>query len=384
MTIKRKLVCIALSIASAAAWAQSASDVKLYGSVDLGVASVNNGAHSNASSTQISSGILHPSLFGLYGTEDLGGGMQAVFQLEAGFDADTGALKTYQGNPSTATPAAPGGASVTGVFNRRSYVGLRGDFGTVTLGRDYTPIYWAALDSDALSLTLYGNLQESVVLSGTGTDRFGRSSNALFYVTPEMGGLTGRAMYSAGSESGGTPGTPPSDTNRMRAVSLKYLYAGLMVTAVYQDIALPQVAGMPAAFTGGTGRRKDEVIGARYNFGRWALTTGRLRIQQPTLANTDASQYWFGATAQLGNGTVHANFQRLRQRVAIGAAQAGSVVSLAYIYPLSKRTALYSSYGQIDNSAGAAFPLVSADTSVAPGAVGAEIKALALGMQHSF
>ena len=380
-----KLAALAtLAIGSATAGAQTTSAIKFYGSIDLGAAYSTNGSRGGAGTTQIGSGVLRPSLFGLQGLEDLGGGLKAVFQVEAGFDADTGAMKTYSGNPSTATPAAPGGLPVNGLFNRRAYVGLQGAFGSLTLGRDYTPIYWAALDGDALSLTTYGNLQESVLLSGTGTDRYGRASNAIFYASPEIGAWLVRAMYSAGSESGGGAGAPPAAANRMLAASLKYSNGGLVLTGVYQQVALPRVAGTPLAFTGATGKRKDESVAARYNFERWALTTGYLRIQQPTASDTDASAYWLGATAKLGSGKVHANYIRMRQRVATGPAQTGDVFGLAYIYPLSKRTSLYSSYGRLENSANATFALVSADTSVAPGSAGAGIKALALGMQHSF
>ncbi|MES2263808.1 MAG: porin [Pseudomonadota bacterium] len=384
MQTKKIIALTSLATLAGASWAQSPSEVRLYGAIDAGLAFIDNGAKSGSHTTAITSGVARPSSFGFAGTEDLGNGMKAEFRLEAGFDSDTGAMKNYAGNPGSATPAAPGGATVTGLFNRRAYVGLSGKFGTLSLGRDYTPVYWAALDSDALGLTFYGNLQESVVLSGTGSDRFGRVSNALFYLSPTIGGFTARALVSLGSESGGAPGTPPSKANRMLAASGKYAWNGFMVTAVYQQIDLPKVAGTPAAFTGATGTRKDLVIGTRYSFGDWSVSTGGMRVQQPTVADTDGSQLWLGGTVQIGSGTVHANVQRLRQHMAAGPAQVADVYSLAYLYPLSKRTALYASYGQVDNGTNGAFPLVSADPSIAPGAAGATVKALALGIRHTF
>jgi predicted porin len=385
MITKRVFALAAFATFSTANYAQSSSGITMYGVVDLGVAYTDNGANTASNSVLLSSGISRPSLFGIQGTEDLGDGLKAQFRLEAGFDADTGAFKTYQGNPSSATPAAPGGASAAGLFNRRSYVGLTGNFGGVSLGRDYTPLYWAALDSDAMGLTFYGNLQESVALSGTGSDRFGRASNAIFYVSPEMGGFTGRAMYSLGSESAGGAGAPPSKANRMMAVSGKYKVGGFMVTGVYQQLELPTIGGTAAAptFTGATGTRKDMSIGTRYTFGDYSVTAGYLLVKQP-IANTDGSQYWIGGTAKVGTGTVLVNVQRLRQNVAVGDNKTATVFGLGYLYPLSKRTALYASYGQVSNSSTALFPLVAADAAVAPGAAGAAIKALAFGVRHSF
>lgn len=364
--------------------AYAQSEVRIYGALDAGVAYSSNGAPGTGHTLSMASGILRPSMLGFTGMEDLGGGMQAVFRLEAGLDADTGAMKNYQGNPSAATPAAPGGATVNGLFNRRAFVGLSGHFGSLTLGRDYTPIYWSALDTDVLGLTLYGNLQESVALSGTGSDRYGRASNGLFYASPELHGVVLRAMYSFGSESGGGRGAAPSKANRMAGISGKFSYNGLVTTLVYQQIDLPKVGGTPLAFTGSTSTRKDMSAGAKYTFQRYALSAGYLRIEQPTVVNTDDSMVWLGATVPLQIGTMHASVQRLKQRTAAGPDQAGVVLGLAYIHPLSKRTSLYSSYGRVNNSATAVFPLVSADPAILPGAAGAHVRALALGVMHAF
>ena len=383
MTIKKIFALTSMITVSGLTYAQM-SDVKMYGTLDLGVAYVDNGAKKDSHSFLLSSGISRTSMIGFKGNEDLGDGLRAVFQLEAGFDADTGALKPYQGNPSSATAAAPGGAPVTGLFNRRAIVGLSGRLGTLTLGRDYTPIYWGALDSDSLSLGMYGNLQENAAMSGTGGERFGRASNAVFYVSPVKEGFMGRLMYSAGSESGGGTGAPPSKANRMLAGSGKYTAGGFMLTAVYQQIDLPKVAGTPAAFTGATGLRKDALIGTKYDFGPYSLTAGYFQVHQPTAANTNGNVYWIGGTAQLLGGVLMTNLQHMRQKTIFGTPQTANVFGLAYVYPLSKRTALYSSYGRVNNSPTAAFSLVSSEPTIAPGTVGASIKALAIGLRHSF
>lgn len=360
-----------------------AQNVTLYGTMDAGVAFTNSGAPGAATAQLLGSGILTTSRWGMRGVEDLGDGLKAKFQLEAGLDADTGAAKTYSGNPSTATPAAPGGAPVNGLFNMRSYVGVEGGFGSVSFGRDYTPLYWTIVASDALRLGLYGNTQSIALLSGTGSDRFARASNAVFYVSPQMGGFIGRAMISFGSESTGGAGAPPKDANRMWGVQAAYTMGGLVVSGAYQQLALPMVAGAPAAFTGETGTRKDAVIGAKYTFGDYSLAAGYFKVKQPT-PNSDGSNVWLGGTANLGTGTILAQIQRLRQDAATGTEKTGTVFGVGYVYPLSIRTSLYATYGEVKNSATATFALLSSDTVVAPGALGASPKAMAIGIRHNF
>jgi predicted porin len=81
-----------------------------------------------------------PSRFGLRGSEDLGNGLSAVFTLELGFAPDTGAL-------------SQGGR----FFGRQSFVGLSGPWGAVTLGRQYTMLFWSLLDADVLGPNLHGS-----------------------------------------------------------------------------------------------------------------------------------------------------------------------------------------------------------------------------------
>lgn len=364
--------------------AQSMPGNRLYGSVDLAVVTSHTGAPGSGNSVSVASGVLRSSVFGMAGDEALDGGLHALFRLEAGFDADTGAAKTYTGNPASATPAAAGGTPFTGLFNRRATVGLGGTWGSLTAGRDYTPLYWAAMDGDVQGLKLFGNLQQSVALSGTGSERFGRASNAVFYASPVVHGFMLRGMASLGSESGGGPAAPPRKANQMLAISGKYTLEGWMLTTAYQQLSLPTVAGSPAAFTGVTGTRKDVLLGTRYDWGRYAVSAGYLKICQPTVADTDGRQISLGASAPIGEGTVTVSALQMRQNTAGGTAQTAQVLGLGYTYPLSRRTTLYTSYGQVHNSATAAFPLVSADTATNAGALGAHVRALALGMQHTF
>lgn len=354
------------------------SSVTLYGTVDAGVALLRSGAPGVGTVKAVTSGINSGSRWGLRGSEDLGGGMKALFQLEAGLELDTGAAKAFSGNPSTATPAAANGVSATG-FNRRSYVGLQSDYGTLTLGRDYTPLYFAALATDIFRLGLFGNLQTFVGPAG-GSERFARVSNAVFYTSPEFNSIKARAVYSLGSESTGAAGGLPKDANRFFGVGAEYANAGLVLTASFQELKYPVVGGAPAAFTGATANRRDGLIGAKYSFGDFALAGGYWKITAPQNA-TDA---WVGASMNIGQGSLMAQVQRLTQDNPTGAQRKGTAYGLGYMHNLSKRTALYASYGSVSNNATGAFAVASSDVSVAAGVTGANPSALGLGIRHNF
>lgn len=376
--MNKKIIPLAvLAILSTASYAQSGSNIAISGLIDTSVGVANNGA---ARTTLLSSGIKEGSGISFRGTEDLGGGLKAIFRLEAGFEADTGLQKNTP-NISNATAASPGGPSGPGLFNKHSYIGLAGDFGIVKFGRDYTPLRDAARDSDPLMLGFWGNAAEGANLSGTGTDRFASVSNGIFYQSPHMAGFIARAMYSLGSESSGSAGAPPSDANRMWALGAHYVNSGLLITGAYQVLKLPTVAGSPAAFTGATRTRKDMIIGAKYTFGNYSVSGGYMMLKQPIPTN-DGKYGYLGGTAKIGIGTAMLEVSRIRQNTAV--ARTANVFGLAYLYPLSKRTALYGSHGQLKNSATASFALVAADPSVAPAAPGATVKATSFGIIHKF
>ena len=252
----------------------AAQGVTLYGSVDAAVIVSNSGAPGASNAMGVTSGVLTPSRWGLRGSEALGGGTNAVFVLEAGLDTDTGAAKAYAGNPATATPTAPNGVSGTG-FNRRSFVGLESRFGTLTIGRDYTPFYYTGLQTDPMGLTLFGNVQAITPLAG-GSERWGRVSNAVFYTSPVIGGFKGRAAYSFGSESGGgAAGSLPKRANVFFGVGGDYVNGGLVVSGSYQKLNYPEVAGATPAFTGGVGKRTDASLGVQAHDSGSAIVPGR-------------------------------------------------------------------------------------------------------------
>lgn len=184
------------ALAAPAAFAQS--NVTLYGLLDAGVSYVTNqGGHSVV---KFDDGISVPSFIGLRGAEDLGGGTQAIFDLESQFMLANGEFIPGQG-----------------IFGRNAYVGLKDErFGTVTLGNQF--------DFMNDSLTMSGNVP-GVVAGGlynypagpfrnlgipnnaTGWSDWDRTAqeqvhNSVKYLSPDVAGFKVGALYSFGGVAG--------------------------------------------------------------------------------------------------------------------------------------------------------------------------------------
>jgi len=187
--MKKSLIALAVLGAVAGA-AQAQSSVTIYGLIDEGVTystNVNTAGGAHGSAVQLTSGVIQGSRLGFKGVEDLGGGLKAVFNLEAGFKANTGALNGGNSNNNS-----------NGLFNRKSVVGLSSDTaGTVLLGRqtdllDDIGSYTAVKD--------FGN----VVGQAHALDRTEgvRTQNSIRYNSPNFSGFTASAIYGFGGEAG--------------------------------------------------------------------------------------------------------------------------------------------------------------------------------------
>jgi len=172
------------------------SSVTLYGIADASVQYINNIAvaqgtgaaskpisYANESRTGFYSGGVWPSRWGLKGTEDLGRGLSAIFQLENGFGIGTGAF-----------------SSAGTEFNRQAFVGLSSSrFGTVTMGRQYDAI------SDLLYVYGAANYTGSSGTYAGDVSNFDlniRVNNSIKYKTPNYLGITGEVLYGFGGVAG--------------------------------------------------------------------------------------------------------------------------------------------------------------------------------------
>ncbi|RQS66473.1 porin [Burkholderia sp. Bp8963] len=186
--MKRTTLSI-LSLASfaVAGIAHAQTSVTLYGTIDTSLTYVNHadGAKNLWALGNSSAGNLSGSRWGIKGAEDLGGGLQAIFQLENGFNPSTGALG--QGNR---------------MFGRQAFVGLASNqYGTVTLGRQYDPLI------DLVQPITADNYFGSAFATAGDVDNYDNSfrvDNAVKYTSPVFAGLQFAAMYSLGGVAGST------------------------------------------------------------------------------------------------------------------------------------------------------------------------------------
>jgi predicted porin len=179
----KPLPLAALVVVSSAAHAQSS--VTLYGTIDTAVAYFSNqkGTHGSGGTFQMESGTLTGDNWGLKGNEDLGGGMSAIFNLQAGFNVNNG-------------EAGQGGR----MFGRTAMVGLADKrFGTVTMGRQYDPLV------DLIQPLTEDDTYGSAFATPGDMDNYDSSSrvnNSIKYASPTYAGLHVSAMYAFGGEAG--------------------------------------------------------------------------------------------------------------------------------------------------------------------------------------
>jgi predicted porin len=336
--MQRKVIVAAI-LASFPLFAAAQSSVTIYGVADVALAKENTGA-ANGGRTAINSGNQSSSRFGFRGTEDIGGGLKAVFNLEGGYAIDSGL----------------GDASL---FGRRSVIGLEGEFGSVMLGREYTPIADVANATDILGQGFYGS-NLSAFASGKLTRRI---SNSVNYKSPVMSGFKFSAAYSAGEAA-----TGPS--LNLMGVAADYKMGNLYIGAGYHSFK--RLA---------TGDDKELMVGAAYKMGAFEIK-GNYMEADPTGATNKFEQINLGLSYSQDANKFFVNYQT--NELETGAR--GNSLSLAYSYTLSKRTNLYTSYAKMRNNSKGVFGLQAAGTSVAPAAtqLGADPSAFTVGLRHSF
>ncbi|MFK3738618.1 porin [Massilia sp. TN1-12] len=332
-------------LASHPSFASAQTAVTIYGVLDAAISSRDTGGPEGRQ-TALNSGEQTASRFGLRGTEDLGNGLKVIFNLEGNMGIDTGTTDSA-------------------LFSRRSVVGLEGDFGSLTLGRDYSPIGIVSLASDVSGQGFYGT--NLTAFSANRLTR--RLANSVNYKSASWHGLNLLLAYGAGE--GVTPATPNAPSGDTRAAGLEFRHDNLYLGAAFH--AIRRVAADDD---------KESAAGAGYTFdslhklelkGSW-MQTDRVGFDK-------FRQLSLGGAMPFGPHKVYVNLQRFEQGDA-----AGNAWGLAYTYTMSKRTNLYATYGGVDNNRLGVFGIASSSNTVAPAATnrGADVSVVSLGMRHMF
>jgi len=344
--MKQKLLAVAL-VSALPLFAHAQSSVTVYGTLDASIGVENNDAPGTESRTVVQSGTQSASRIGFRGTEDLGNGLKALFNIEASIAADTGGTDSN-------------------LWQRRAVVGLQGDFGTLTVGREYSPIAAVAAASDILGHGFYGS---SLVVFNTPTGAqprlTRRLSNSVNYKSNAVSGFTVGAAYSTGESN-----IQDGPTGDLAGVSVEYANAGFYLGAGYHQIE--RLA---------SGDDKEYGVGAGYKFGPFEVRAGYLAAN-PEGGNNKYEQANAGVSYEVGVNKFFLNYNQ--QELETGAKGRG--VTLAYSYTLSKRTNIYASYAKLRNNDLGTFSLTSpANTIALPAtAFGADPQVYNLGIRHSF
>ncbi len=268
---------------------------------------------------------LNSSRFGVRGEEDLGGGLKAGFWLEAGTNPDNGTGDATNTNNQDPTAVAAPRAGTQGLtFNRRSTLSLMGGFGEVRLGRDYTPHFWNHTVYDPFGTNGAGasvaNNVNAVATNFTGV----RASNSIGYLSPSFNGLKVQVQTFLGEVA--TPAAKAGNGNAIRVT--------------YDNGPLSLAVANGKTTTGAGTDWKATNFGASYDLG--VAKVMALSSTDKVTGAVDRKGYLVGAAAPVGAGVAKIAFSNYKQ----GTGTDDDKVALGYVYNLSKRTSLYTTYAQ--------------------------------------
>ena len=344
--MKKSLIALAVLAASGAAMAQSS--VTLYGVVDTGL-TYSKGEESVYGMTHVGGNV--NSRLGFRGVEDLGNGLKATFNLEAGMGVDDG--NNYMDKDSNGM-----------AFRRTSTVGLAGNFGEVRLGRMLTSSYLAVSRYDAFGDTGIG---ASLAWNGTETGYAARTQNAISYTSPNFSGFKIGAEYGFGEKQ-------KARDSRYFGMGATYDNGPLSLGLGYDRLNSNTMDGLLAASD-----LKTVHLGGAYNFGVAKLLAF---YKQSKVSNAPKFKtFGLGVSAPVGAaGEVRASYNNYKISDDNGKADQ---LSLGYVHNLSKRTALYGTYSYIKNKDGLDFELNGA-MGGAGLKDGEKQHGLQLGIRHAF
>jgi predicted porin len=327
MFAKKNLVAMAALLAVAGA---AQADVKLYGMIDAGLASLE-GAHVKGESTrttQVTSGAMMTSYFGLAGSEDLGGGLKAEFALESFLAADTG---KYVPNMAS---------SSSGFWGRGSWVGLTGNFGRVALGQYDNPLFTSGYTYNPFGSSMVVSPTMRHFYSGGDFAALGFDTgwvNSVTYESPVMTGFQAIGQYAA-------------KESTVSGAKNSYTVAGSYNAGPLSAMLTYVKAGKTPANGAYLADQKVWNLGASYDFGvvkAFAQYTD-VKTTATLAATTDVkNKIWqLGATVPVTDKlAAMVSFGQNKSKVAAdNDTYKDEVFSIGADYSLSKRTDVYAAF----------------------------------------
>lgn len=336
--MKKSLIALAVAgVVSAPAFAAT-SNVDIYGKLHVSLSLFDDQA-TGVEDLQVAS---NQSRIGFKGTEDLGGGLAAIWQVETGIDLDE--------------------QRSDNLSSRNSFVGLQGGFGTVLVGNNDTPLKQVGRTVDLFADTM----ADSRNVMGGGSDT--RARNVVNYLSPSFSGLNFSALY---SNDNGTASKAGDATDRsMYNLAANYANGPLYLGLAYGDGDFHEASGWGAHWRAAAG----------YTFGDFKVVGQYDNLNGNTSADPDFDAWMLGVAYTMGNVVLKANYM---DGDVSGTSNDPKQWTLGADYKLSKRTVAYALYanGEYINVGGRS---ASSDVIGSCATCGGDISFLSVGMSHVF
>lgn len=308
--MKKSLIALAVLAASGAAMAQSS--VTLYGVADAGVGKIKSGGSDSSNKTEFLSGSTMNngnSRLGVRGTEDLGGGLKAGFNFETGIDLDDG-------------------STTKGAFwARQANIWLGGNWGTVKLGRQFTPSYLTTSTFELTGTANYSVLANTYNYAGMGS----RANSAFAYVTPDMGGFSAAVAYVTKTDLTASMVAPMAASKAAYDLGLMYNNGPIAVGVSANKFSTSKT---------------NYQAGAKYSFGNFAIAGSYTQASNTSKAVRRG--FGLGASAGFGAFSLTADVTRDTKNEWTGKKYTNGVVEAKYA--LSKRTFVYGAFLRLDKT----------------------------------
>lgn len=335
---------LACAVAAAFATGAVAAEVTIYGDVNTGFVYnyTKEGNQESTNSFKMESGISGASRWGVKGGEDLGNGYSVSFDLQSGFDSDTGMMKYDR------------------LFGREVRLTVAGPFGEVSFGRMGT------MTSSAGTYDIFqgtADLFDGGWTSAIATSNFfydvTRADNMVTYATPTMAGVKGYIQYSFKVDNDATGTEGKNSSKRYAGVGLTYENGPLSLVAVYDSVLNPTADPVAKkdgrAFSfGGNYDFGAAKLYAAYQYGKNQNFAGGVTATDVEKYTTNATQlkghnFGLGVAVPVGAGTV--NFAGYYTTAKSENNSDNMVktynVAATYTYPFSKRTSVYAGVGYL-------------------------------------
>ena len=355
--MKKSLIALAV-LGAFATVAQAQTNVQIGGRIQAAVKSYKVGDVTTAgrvANNEVRIDDDETSRFWLSGTEDLGGGMKALFYVENRFNTDQ--------------RQSTGGATGAGLADGNTYVGLAGTWGQLTAGKHTfmedqgNAVQYGIKGGQAIPSGLLGSKAILNYVDGAGTANrvgisTGRVLNSAQYVTPNFSGFKGIVGYSTNPNGGeGTiDGNPNYNKGQAYFLAGNYSNGPIYANLAYWD---HELEGKPA-----TGDQQQVRLSASYAFS-FGLKAG-VQFDRASLENgaadRDRDAWQIPVSYQFGNNTFLASYTKAND--VDGESNSGADMwSIGYDYALSKRTNVGVFYGKLNNDAGARYQVDGAGDS---------------------